>query len=101
MPKAALTKGSHPKAKAGDQITEAARRFFFRRFWSGHPTGIDVVDQVVAATSVGARAGPWVCIDCGKCPDQTLDQPVNHWREHPQHRLAMFNVVVRRIEPLD
>jgi hypothetical protein len=61
-----------------------------------HPSTVSAV-----LNSARRRLGPWVCIDCGKCPDQTLDQPVNHWREHPQHRLAMFNIVVKRIEALD
>jgi hypothetical protein len=98
---AAWTGALRPKARAGDAIAEKARRFFLRRFWSGHPRGIDVVDKLVARTSVGARAGPWVCIDCGSCPDETLDEPAHHWRKHPDHRLAMFNVIVRRIEELD
>jgi hypothetical protein len=102
-PPAAPTTSVHPKAKAGDSITEQARQFFLRRFWPSHPKGIDVVDRVVAAklTFGGSRAGPWVCIDCGKCPDRTLDDPVNHWREHPTHRLAMFNVGTRCVEELD
>jgi hypothetical protein len=82
-------------AKAGDKITERARRALRRRLGGGRMP-LEAIQDEVVAKSAGDR-GQWFCIDCGELPRNNLEAH-SHQEESPKHRLAWRDFTSGKIE---
>lgn len=81
-------------AKAGDKISDKARKAYARAIGNAP---LHIVDTVVQPKTTG-QGGQWFCIDCGELPQNNFSANT-HEREKPKHRLAWRSVANNIEEP--
>lgn len=82
------------EAKAGDKITEKARKRLAMCMGGNYP--IDAIPTAVEPKGAG-QAGQWFCITCGDLPQNNMSAQI-HADDHRTHRLAWRSFDSGKIE---